>query len=64
MFVLAGSIVASEQKKMEENLGFGNSGKISNLLQWGDILTRIFSGNNILSGRTFSKLPAGIIETR
>ena len=44
MFVLAGPIVASEQKKMEENPGFGNSGKRSNLLLWGDILTQKIFG--------------------
>ena len=41
VFVLAGPIVASEQKKMKENPGFGNSGKRSNLLLRDDILTRI-----------------------
>ena len=43
-FDLAGPTVTSEQKKMEEKPGFGNSGKRSNFLLWGDILTRIFFG--------------------
>ena len=32
VFVLAGPNVASQQKKMEEKPGFGNSGKRNNLL--------------------------------